>query len=134
MDAPAKAAAVKAALLRWLDRYIHVDKLKFRRGQLLPRMHWWQWAWYVPAVMASALAFNHLDDWMSAQLEPVPVLNWVPWAVTWPVLGVVFWLVSRYLLPAREARLAAPGEAWLALALWVIAGMLEGVVTRVIGL
>ena len=40
------------------------------------------------------------------------------------MFGVVYARGAHYLLPAREARKAAPGEAWLVAAIWLVVGAL----------
>ena len=110
--------------LDWLDRYVDVDKLHLRPHQLLPRMRWWEWVWYLGVLIASALAAPAFDGWQNRLIEPVPVLNHLAFIVTWPVFGVVYGLGYHVLLPARQARQAAPGEAWLSLGVWLAVGAL----------
>lgn len=107
------------AVLTWLDRYIEVDRLHVRPVEVFPRMTWWQWPWYVAAVAAAAIATPTFDAWQNGLLDSVPYLRHLPQLVTWPVLGVVYGLGSRYLMPGCAARAAAPGEAWLIGGIWL---------------
>ena len=112
------------SVLDWLDQYVDVDRLHLRPAQLLPQMRWWEWVWYFAVLTASALAAPAFDGWQNRIIQPVPYLNHVAFVVTWPVFGVVYGLGAHFLLPAREARAAAPGEAWLAGAVWLAVGAL----------
>ena len=111
--------------LDWLDRYIYVDRIRLRPHIVLPRMRWWQWPWYVAVVAGAALLTPALVTWMDRVLRPVPVLNHIPFVVTWPVLGLLYGVGAHVLLPARAARAAAVGEAWLIGGIWVATGLVS---------
>ena len=107
-----------------LNRYVDVDRLHLRPVQLLPQMRWWEWVWYLGLLTGSALLAPTFDGWQGRLIDPVPYLNHVSFIVTWPVFGVVYGLGAHYLLPARDARKAAPGESWLVGAIWLLVGAL----------
>ena len=114
-------------MLNWLDQYIAVDRLNLRPHQVFPRMRWWEWTWYIAILLAAVLLQPAFDRWQERVLSPIPYLRHVQFIVTWPVLGLLYGL-GALLLPARQARDAAPGEAWLIGGIWAAAMLLGYVV------
>lgn len=98
---------------------LQLGQFTLRPEMIIPRMRWWEWAWYVPAVVASGLVYDRLSDWLEGVLAPIPVLGWFSWLITLVSLGVLFTGISYVTLPARQARKDAPGEGVLACALWL---------------
>ena len=109
--------------LKWLDRYIHVDRINLRPNLVLPRMRWWEWPWYVAVIACGAVLMPYLEHWLDQLVQPVPVLHYVPFVVTWPVLGLLYGAGAYVLLPARAARAAAVGEGWLIGFIWLLTGL-----------
>jgi len=98
---------------------LQLGQFTLRPEMIIPKMRWWEWAWYVPAVVASGLAYDRLSDWLEGMLAPIPVLGWFSWLITLVSMGVLFTEISYVTLPARQARKDAPGEGVLACALWL---------------
>ena len=115
--------------LIWLDRYIYLDRLKQRPVQVLPRMTARQWGWYVPAVVVTGAGFYRLYDLADKRLNGV-FGALLLWFAVFPIIGLLSGTLYRFILPARKAREAAPGEAWLIGALWMAGAGLDWLVTK----
>ena len=100
-------------------RSLQIGRLTVTPGMIIPRMRWWEWTWYVPAVVASGLAYDRMSDWLQPVIAAVPVLGWFSWLVSTIILGVAFTGISYIVLPARQARKDTPGEPFLGCALWL---------------
>ena len=111
------------AFLAWLDRYIYVDRIKLRPHVVFPRLRWWEWPWYVAVIACGALLMPFLEHWLDELARSVPVLHYVPFVVTWPVLGLLYGVGAHFLLPARAARAEAVGEGWLIGFIWLFAAL-----------
>ena len=111
------------SFVRWLDRYIYVDRLRLRPAQMLPRMRPHEWVWYVAVLLASGpvlfWVWDRVGDWL-AGLPGGVLLKLAAYPFGGLLLGGVWLLV----LPARQARLEAEGEGWLVAALMLAAQLL----------
>ncbi len=86
-------------------------------------MRWWEWPWYVAVIAYAAVLMPYLDHWFDRLVQPVPLLHYVPFVVTWPVLALLYGAGAYVLLPARAARAAAVCEGWLIGFIWLLAAL-----------
>ena len=99
-------------VLRWLDRYLYVDRLSLGRANILPVMNGVQWAGYVAVAVGLGLVLPWLADTVDGWVRGLPGGGLLSLLVV-PFELLVCGLAYAVLLPAKRARADLPGEFWL---------------------
>lgn len=105
-----EAPVVRSRFLRWLDRYIYVDRLKIGPIVILPGMTGWQRVWYVAVVMTLGAVGWVLFRWLDRLLESIEVPGVFALLIYVLISGLILALLDHYVLPARAE---AVHEGWL---------------------